>query len=396
MAEIKLTPLAGMNNVAEDPALMVGGDTPRVFVREAVNVNLTKAGRAELRPGAAKVSGDKYRSVWQSPLHGDVFGTLGAQWVKIDPATWAHEVLADVGEGDVFHEVLNNLVCVATPSGIYSFDGAKVERMGLDTPAAPYVVAGEGSLNPGTYGVAVAWIRGSLESALSAASFVEVSQGEGLQITLPLSMDLSVTGAVLYLTTANGGELLREYEYPLSAPTIMVTAPPKLGRPSQFANLSPMPSGKYLKYWNGRLLTAKANVLRFSEALAYHLHSERYGFVQMAQRITFVQPVDGGIWVGQVNHVAFLQGSTLENLQTLRKSARAPVPGSAILVDAEVVGTNASPDGSPVAVWLAENGYVLGASGGSLSEIHAGVMTGITARAGTSVVLDRRLITAVT
>lgn len=396
MPDIKLTPLAGMNNVAEDPALMVGGDSPRVFVREAVNVNLTKAGRAELRPGMAKISSEKYRCVWQSPLHGDVFGMLGAQWVKIDPMTWTHEVLSEVGDGDVYHEVLNNLVCVATPSGIYSFDGAKVERMSLDTPAAPYVVTGEGSLNPGTYGVAVAWLRGSLESAPSAVSFVEVAQGEGLQITLPMSMDLSVTGAVLYLTTANGGELLREYEHPLNAPTIMVTAPPKLGRPSQFANLSPMPPGKYLKYWNGRLLTTKANVLRFSEALAYHLHSERYGFVQMAQRITFVQPVDGGIWVGQVNHVAFLQGATLDSLQTLRKSSRAPVPGSAILVDAEVVGTNASPDGSPVAVWLAENGYVLGTSGGALSEIHAGVMTGITAKTGTSVVLDRRLITAVT
>lgn len=396
MADIKLTPLAGMNSVEEDPALMVGGDSPRVYVREARNVNLTSAGRMELRPGMGKVSGEKYRCVWQSPLHGDVFGMLGAQWVKIDPTTWTHEVLADVGDGDVFHEVLNSLVCVATPYGIYSYNGTKAERMGLNTPAAPYVTTVEGSLIPGTYGVAVAWLRDKLESAPSAATFTEIAAGEGLQITLPLSMDLSITGAVLYLTKPNGGELLREYQYPLNSMPISVAAPPKLGRPSQFANLSPMPSGKYLKYWNGRLLTAKGNVLRFSEALAYHLHNERYGFVQMPQRITFVQPVDGGIWVGQVNHVAFLQGTTLENLQTQRKSSRAPVPDSAILVDSEVVGTNASPDGSPVVVWLAENGYVMGTSAGTLSEIHAGVMSGITAKTGTSVVLDRRLITAVT
>ncbi|MGY2498914.1 hypothetical protein, partial [Klebsiella pneumoniae] len=96
----------------------------------------------------------------------------------------------------------------------------------------------------------------------------------------------------------------------------------------------------YLKYWRGRLLIANGNVLRWSEALAYHLHDERHGFVQMPQRITFVQPVDGGIWVGQVDHVAFLAGAEPGALSLSRKASRAPIPGSAILVPAEVVGSN--------------------------------------------------------
>ncbi|HCD9839236.1 TPA: hypothetical protein NEK72_006325, partial [Pseudomonas aeruginosa] len=107
------------------------------------------------------------------------------------------------------------------------------------------------------------------------------------------------------------------------------------------------------------------------------------------------QPVDGGIWVGQVDHVAFLDGADPASLSVSRRASRAPVPGSAVLVPAEVVGTNASPDGSPVAVWLAENGYVMGTSSGAIAEVHAGVLAGITGRAGTSVVFDRRLLTAV-
>lgn len=387
-----IMPLAGINNVGEDAALQ--GE--RLFVRDALNVNVTPAGKAEVRPGARLVTAQRYLNLWQSPLHGDTFATLGADWVKVDPATWGHQVLAAVGEGDAAHEVLNNQVVVAAPAGIFTYDGNGARRLTLETPAAPFVMADSGSMPAGTYGAAVAWLRGTQESAPSSITFAEVGDAGALSVTLPMCMDASVTGARLYLTRQNGGELLLAGDYPLASPSIHLPLLPDLGRPAQFRHLSPMPTGKYLKYWRGRLLIANGNVLRWSEALAYHLHDERHGFVQMPQRITFVQPVDGGIWVGQVDHVAFLAGAEPGALSLSRKASRAPIPGSAILVPAEVVGTNASPGGSPVAVWLAENGYVMGTSGGDLAEVHAGVMAGITGQRGTSVVLDRRLTTAVT
>jgi len=395
MATTKLTPLAGMNTVAEDAALMIGGDDPRLYLRDAVNVDISPAGKASLRAGRERVTSIPYRNLWQSPLHRDTFGTLGDQWVKVDPAAWTHEPLAKVGEGGVSHEVLNNLVAAATPAGIFTFDGSSTQRLTIDTPAPPLVLTGDGSLSAGTYGAAVAWLRGQQESAPSAIAFAEAGEAGGLSVSLPLCLDGSVTGARLYLTRQNGGELLRAGDFPVGSAAIPVPLLPELGRAAQFRHLSPMPTGKYLKYWRGRLLTARANVLRWSEALAYHLHDERHGFVQMPQRITFVQPVEGGIWVGQVDHVAFLEGTDPGGLRVSRKASRAPVPGSAVLAPAEIVGTNASPDGAPVVVWLAENGYVMGTSGGSLAEVHAGVMSGITGQAGTSVVLDRRLVTAV-
>jgi hypothetical protein len=395
MADIALMPMAGMNVVAEDAALQRGGDSPRLFVRDAVNVNVSAAGQPSLRAGTRRVTEIRYRDLWQSPLHRDTFGTLAGQWVKIDPMTWTSEALLAVGDGDVWHEVLNNLVCVAAPAGIFTFDGARAARLTLDTPAAPLVVAGAGSMSAGTYGVAVAWLRGGLESAPSAIGFIEMGEGGALEITPPLCLDPSVTGMRLYLTRPNGGELARAGDHALSGATISVPRLPELGRPPQFLNLSPMPTGKYLKYWRGRLLTARANVLRFSEALAYHLHDERHGFVQMPQRITFVQPVDGGIWVGQVDHVAFLEGAAPETLNMVRKTARAPVPGSAILVDSDTVGSDLSQGGGGTAIWLAENGYVAGTQSGQVVEVQAGVMGGIAARAGTSVVFDRRMLTAV-
>lgn len=396
MADTRLTPIAGMNNVAEDAALQVSGESARTFVRDAVNVNVSQAGKIDLRASPILVSSSRFRAVWQSPLHGDTFGAIGDQWGRIDPSTWALEPLATIGDGDVSHEVLDSLVCVAGPAGIFSFDGTTARRMAIDQPARPMVIPASGSMPAGTYGVAVSWLRGAIESSPSAISFVDVADQGGLEVTLPLNLDASVTGARLYLTRQNGGELGRAGDYPVGYPTINLPLLPDLGMPPQFLNKSPMPTGKFLRYWRGRLITARANVLRFSESMAYHLHDERYGYVQMPQRITFLEPVDGGIWVGQVDHVAFLEGATPDSLSRQRKTSRAPVPGSSIQVSAETVGGDLSSGGAAAVMWLAENGYVIGTASGQVVELHAGVIKGITAGAGTSVVLDRRAITVVT
>ena len=393
--EISLLPMAGINNVAEDAALQRGGDAPKLYVRDAVNVDITESGLPQLRSGVRPVTTAAYRNLWQSPLHGDVFGTLGDQWVRIDPASWTHEALATIGEGDVSHEVLNNRVVVSGPAGLFVFDGGSAQRLTFDS-AAPSMVAalGGGSLAAGTYGAAVAWLRGDLESQTSEATFVEVGESGLLRVAFPLCMDPSVTGVRLYLSRQDGGELARAGDYPANAAPVDVPLLPELGRPAQFRNLSPMPAGAFLRYWRGRLLTARLNVLRWSEAMGYHLHDERHGFLQMPQRITFIEPVEGGIWIGQVDHVAFLEGTTPEGFSVRRLASRAPVPRTSIRLSAEVVGT-AAEGGREVAVWLAENGYVLGTASGTLIEVQAGTLKGLTSLYGSSVLAGRRIITAV-
>ena len=55
----------------------------------------------------------------------------------------------------------------------------------------------------------------------------------------------------------------------------------------------------------------------------------------------------------------------------------------------------AAEGGREVAVWLAENGYVLGTASGALIEVQAGTLKGITSLYGSSVLAGRRIITAV-
>lgn len=391
---VSMMPLAGMDNASrDDAALQVGGQERRLYLRDALNVDILDTRRAAMRPGLRKVTGQPLCDLWQSSLHGGVFGTLGSQWVKVKPADWSTQPLADIGAGVVSHLDLNGMVLAAGPAGIFQYNGQAAQRFTLDTPPAPLVSAGSGSLEPGAYGVALAWLRGALESPLSAMAACTVGQGGALDITLPLCLDATVTGMRLYLTRQNGGELLRAEDHPAGAAAVSVPLLPRLGAAAQFQHMQPMPTGQYLGLWRGRLVTAQGRVLRFSEALAYHLHDPRHGFVQMPQRITFVQPVDGGLWVGQVDHVAFLSGSQPNELTLFRKTAQPPVPGSAVPLDAQTAGQGA---GAAVVAWLAGNGYVTGGPNGDIAEPQAGRLTGIAGQRGSTVVAARRLTTAVT
>ena len=104
MTALKLFPLAGMNNVVADDGLQRGGDAPKLFVRDAVNVNISNTGRIELRKSGEQVTALAFKNLWQSPLHGDVFASLERQIVKVDTATWDYQVLAD--------NVDTSIVCV--------------------------------------------------------------------------------------------------------------------------------------------------------------------------------------------------------------------------------------------------------------------------------------------
>ena len=396
MKPIPLYPLAGIDNASKrDDALQVGGQARRLFLRDAVNVDISDTGRASMRPGLRKVAALALASLWQSPLHKDVFAVEGSSWVKVDPLTWGTEVLADIGPGPAQHLVLNNVVLAAGAAGIFQYDGRGAQRFTIDTPPAPMVTVGAGSLVAGTYGVALGWLRGAMESPLSAMAHCKVEQGGALAITLPLCLDPTVTGVRLYLTRPDGGELLRGEDYPIGVPYVELPLLPKLGAAPQFQYMEPMPTGKYFGQWRGRLVSARANVVRFSQALAYHVHDPRHDFVLMPQRVTFLQPVDGGIWVGQVDHVAFLAGSQPDELRLVRKTAKAHVPGSALALDAETAGEMAG-GGSAVVAWLADNGYVLGTADGGVIERHANRLRGITGNQATSIVFRNRLTTAVT
>lgn len=389
MPNKNLMPCRGIDNVSEDAAMVQGGREPFVFVRDAVNVNVTSAGKIDMIPSGRKITDNKYQGLWQSPLHKDVFAVLDDEWVKVDVSDWSNEPLASIGSGDVWHTVLNNLVVVASKLGLFCFDGKDCLPLTIDTPPMP-VAYGSIDKTKQTRSIAISYIRGDKESALSDYVTSEAST----KVIFPMIFDTSITGVNIYATNIGGTDMQLAGRASVSDTSFEILEDHKLGMAAQFAHLSPMPTGKYLCYWRGRLITATANVIRFSEPLAYHLHDERHGFIQTSQRITFIQPVESGLWVGQSDHVLFIAGTQPDDMSISVKSAQAPVPNSAIQISSNDIG-EAAEGGSLVTVWLASNGYVAGSSGGQIVEYQAGRISNINAQSGTTVRFDRRLVTAV-
>ncbi len=406
MAGLKLFPIAGMNNVSVDDALQQGGDSPKLYVKDAINVDISETGRIHLRSGAEQVTDHKYKNIWQSPLHKDVFATFDGQLVKLDPLNWTHEVLESAINDDIVcYEVINNHVFIATLDMIYRYDGLKLLALGIDTPAAPTAQISEGGvLGHGEYTIAISYSRNGLESSLSESVKCIVDPDQNLSgdpknksiiVHFPYVLDQSVSHINLYMTTRNGMELRKFGTYPVHTYQATIDQCDSLGKSAQFVSMSCMPAGTFLNYWQGRLVTASKNVIRFSQAMAYHIHDERHDFILMPQRITFLLPVDNGIWVGQVDHVVFLSGSEPNQLAFYKKTSHAPVPNSAIGVDNDLIGGDISQGGGKTALWLSENGYVLGTSSGQLIELHGGVLKGVSAKSGRSVSLGRRITTLV-
>lgn len=389
MAIKSLMPCFGIDNVSEDAAMVQGGKEPFVFVRDALNVNVTPAGMIEMIASGGKVTGNTYKHIWQSPLHKDVFAVFGDDLVKVNSADWTHEQLMNVGGGHVVYEVLNNHIIVASKNGLFVYDGQTCQPLTIDRPPMPVAYGGIDSSQQ-TRSIAISWLRGSMESSLSDY----VTAGESTDVVLPMVFDPTITAVNIYATNLGGTDMQLAGTVAHDATSFNITEDHNLGMAAQFAHLSPMPTGKYLCYWRGRLITATANVIRFSEPLAYHLHDERHGFIQTSQRVTFIQPVENGLWVGQTDHVIFIEGTQLEDMRISIKSSQAPIPDSAIQVDSDSIG-EAAEGGTMVTAWLASNGYVVGSSMGQIVEYQAGRIDSISANSGTTVRLARRLITAV-
>jgi len=382
-------PCRGIDNISEDAAMVQGGREPFVYVRDAVNVNVTPAGKIDMISSGGKVTDNKYQNLWQSPLHKDVFAVFADDLVKVNTTDWTHERLVNVGSGMVVFEVLNNHIVAAGTHGLFVYDGQTCQPLTIDTPPSPFLASAIAD-HTRTRSISISWLRGDMESSLSGY----VSMGESGDIALPMVTDTTVTAVNIYATSIGGTDMQLAGRVNRGATNFTITADHKLGMAAQFAHLSPMPTGKYLCYWRGRLITATANVIRFSEPLAYHLHDERHGFIQTSQRITFIQPVEGGLWVGQSDHVIFIQGTQLDDMTVSIKSAEAPVAGSAIQASSNELG-EAAEAGGQVVIWLASNGYVAGSGSGQIIEYQAGRISNISAQSGTTVRFDRRLVTAV-
>lgn len=393
MQSSNIFPILGMNTV---------GDTIRQqgsFVRLANHLNINPNGTIELRAGKKKVTDKTIQYLWQSPLHKDTFGLYDGYWCLVNPSDWTVNKLVKIGNGPLCHTLVNNRVVVAGQNGLYDYDGKKATKLTIPTPPPPMV---QGATQKQEFGNPLEGLDGSTHKARTrvlAISYL-VGQKEGglsdvvkidadtVEMTLPAVFDEWVTDVNIYSTEQGGSELKLVATVPKDTIQYTFDTGVSLGKPAKTQHLDPMPTGNYLSLWRGRLLVAKSNVLYFSQALNYHLIDERFDYIALPQSITFLEVVEGGIWVGQSEGVAFLSGTHLDEMSITHKAVQAPIAGSSTLIKADKAGELAG-GGSFVALWLAQNGYCIGTSDGQVVEYHAGLLDGITGKGNTAFVGQR-------
>ena len=387
-------------NTVSDTARQQGN-----FVRIANNIDINPNGTIELRSGKDKVSDMSIHHLWQSPLHKDVFGLYDGYWCVVNPYDWTVKKLTEIGNTPLYHALVNNRVVVAGQHGLYEYDGQTAKPLTIPTPPLPVVqgtkqgqdfgehVSGldETTHRARTRVIAISYLVGQKEGGLSSTVKIDA---DSVTITLPMVFDRAITHINIYITEQGGAELKLLASVPKDTTEYRFDTGVILGKPATTQHLDSMMTGKYLALWRSRLVVAKSNVIYFSEPLNYHLTDERHNYIAMPQRVTFLEVVEGGIWVGQTTGVAFLQGVDIDEMTISHKAVQAPIADSSTQMPSETVG-ELSNGGSTVALWLSANGYCVGTSDGSVVEYHAGVMNGITG-IGSTVQVGQRVVTAIT
>lgn len=380
MAEAVLGPWpAGMDNVSSPHAL------PRdergrkaVAVASAIDCSITREGFIASRPGFARSDVRRAHSFYSG---GSVYCVLNGQLCRVNGEITAVWTL--LRDERLTYAPINGELVFAGPSQIRVLGAAGVRELAPATPASPQVQVGAaGGLFAGRYGFALSVVdEAGTESALSEATFVPVPEGGGVTITgLPARSRV--------YRTQHDGDVFYRCAKGVSGSVLIGAG--ELGKLADTRHLMQMPPGEFVRAWRGRLLVAAGRHIYASEPLRYGLHDRRHGFITMPTRIRWIEPVEGGIFVGQVDGVRFLRGTAWSDLSVEVTGGAPPIARASTRIHPGLLSFQQQPE-SECAVWLSPRGFVVGLPSGQIVEPQAKRIR-LAGTRGEIAVNDRRII----
>lgn len=355
-------PLLGIDLLADETQL------PRGTVRSAVNVDIDKRGQFTRRQGTAlATAGEGYDDLraWGSAL----LARKGASLISIDPDTLAETPLCYLGgDGRIDYADYNGNLYVAAPNGLWLLRYGAAQLAGSRLPDALPLIESTpaGALTPGNYMAAISMLdeRGE-ESPAVMLGQLHIEAGlllTGLEV---------VPGSRwrIYLTPPDGDVLYLAEEFDAVFSQYAVTVYPG-GAPCETLHLAPMPGGRFVRGYSGRLYVARGDTLWFSEPLRPHLTAPRHNFIRFVGEIRFIEFVAGGAYVGDDRGVWWLAGEDPTKYTLAPVSDAVAVARSSVLVPMHRLGVLDSRAASDCAVWLSADGYMVGAPGGQVTALH--------------------------
>lgn len=340
--------------------------------RSAINIDLDRSGAYSRRSGfASRVAGEGFHSIYYAPQRGWLFVARNSTLYRMDPATYALTEVHYLATPDPLNytEYNGNVYFSSVSSfGWLPSDSASTRNVGVPKPETPALSAAAGGLDPGKYGVVVTLVddRGE-ESPASDVAVVDLNAIGGIRLSgLPVQIGWQV---YIYITSSDGDVLRFAEAIPAIYSTYVVGQSAGGGEcDTQF--LAPLKPGAFVRWHNGRLLTAALGTMCFSEPLRPHLYSPSAGVIPFSGYISFIESVGDGVYVGDSRGVWFLAGTDPSAFKMRQVSTNRALMRSSLMLPPQHLPEKVQAE-APVAVWLSTSGYVVGAPGGVVTELHS-------------------------
>jgi len=309
-------------------------------------------------------------------MYGDAKGILvgrGTELCSYSPTTDAVTSILDTGSATPIDFALyNGYLYFTNHGGTWRISAANVlQRAGvrLPNPLPTVATADNGALAAGKYVVAISRVNATgEESATKVIGQVSLPYGGGIHLS-GMSGEVGATYRV-YLTPPDGDALYLAEEFSSAFTTYVVTRQPD-GAIRTSQHLAPLPGGDFIRGHAGRIYIAKDDTLRFSQPLRPHLHDPRHDFIQFSGLLRFIEPVLGGVFVGDDRGVWFLPGSDPSDMRMQLASDIPALRRSSLMVSGAHFNREVAEVDAHVAVWLSAEGYMVGKPNGIVFPLQA-------------------------
>lgn len=268
----------GSNNIAKPERL------PEGAVVDAVNMDFTVGGKAELRTGFSKVRDcSNARAIFDMGSNGLAL-VDGEDLIRVDQ-DGSETFIAKLSAGHVAATLHNNLLYLNT--AIESIVvGETVEQWSVEPPAFDVALT-SGSMAPGLYKVAVTKIANGKESGCIPA-VISVGQGQSIVVSSAGS------GNRLYCSVANGQTL---YYQGTASHSNHIANPVDNTERLETDMLQPFPFCEILDSHKGLIVGARGRFLFYSMPLQPHLFNPEVNYVQFPCDIELIASVADGVYV---------------------------------------------------------------------------------------------------
>lgn len=363
----------GMTNLMRD------AEIADKALRNAVNVNITRAGAAVRRSGYSQVSAGEYHSLWSD---GEGFGVAvkGQNLIRLDVSS----------SGAVQETVLTDGMKPGLPvsylrvnADIYYSNGDTNGRImngvrvpwGIESAKPPQLTATTtGGMTAGRYQVAMTYVAANgEEGGTSRATAVDVPDGGGIALSsIVQPVGSNVASIRLYVTPPNGGLFYEYGDIPLGLSTFVLSASVTLGKELQTWGNFPPPAGTAIELHNSFILIAKDKWLWYTEPYNFNAFKPLNAY-QFRGPISIVSSLNNSL-VAVVADVHYLLAGPDPGVFDMSESFQyKAIPGTLLTLPQRRK------------TWVTERGWTLyDPQGGGLTEVLSDRVWPETANQGTS------------